>query len=63
MIELQNSQKLHNKVIQKQLQMSVIKKYLKIDMKEKIDLKDLYLQKKKQKIIMIRDKYNNKIME
>ena len=54
MIELQNSQKLHNKVIQKQLQMSVIKKYLK---------KNLYLQKKKQKIIMIRDKYNNKIME
>ena len=31
MIELQNSQNLHNKIIQKQLQMSLIKKYLKKD--------------------------------
>ena len=35
-MELQKSQKLHNKIIQKQLKMSVIKKYLK---------KDIYLQK------------------
>ena len=30
LIKLQNFQKIHNKIIQKQLQMSMIKKYLKI---------------------------------
>ena len=32
LIKLQNFQKIHNKIIQKQLQMSMIKKYLKKDM-------------------------------
>ena len=39
---------------QKQLQMNIIKKYLK---------KDIYLQKKDRKLLMIWDKYNNTIME
>ena len=36
--------KIHNKIIQRQLQMSMIKKYLK---------KDIYLQKKDKKLLMI----------
>ena len=37
LIELQGLQNIHNKIIQKHLQMSMIKKYIK---------KDIYLQKK-----------------
>ena len=44
--KLQKSQKRHNRIIQKQLQMSMIKKYLK---------KDIYLQKKDRKLLMIWD--------
>ena len=41
--ELQNFQKIHNKMIQKQLQMRIIKKYLK---------KDIYISlEERQKII------------
>ena len=35
LIKLQESEKLHNRVIQKQLQMSMIKKYLKKDISPK----------------------------
>ena len=44
LIKLQESEKLHNRVIQKQLQMSMIKKYLK---------KGIYLQKKDRKLLII----------
>ena len=44
LIKLQESEKLHNRVIQKQLQTSMIKKHLK---------KDLYLQKKDRKLLII----------
>ena len=44
LIELQKSQKHHNGLIQKQLQMSMIKKYLK---------KDVSLQKKDGKLLMV----------
>ena len=47
-------QKTHNNIIQRKLQMSIVKKYLK---------KDLYLQRKDRKLLMIRDYYDNKIME
>ena len=40
-LELQTFQKIHNKIIQRMLQMKVIKKCLK---------KDIYFQKKRQKI-------------
>ena len=43
LIELQKSQKIYHKIIQKQLQMNMIKKYLK---------RDLYLQKKDKKLQM-----------
>ena len=43
LIELQKFQKIHNKIILKQLQMNTIKKYLK---------KDIYRQKKDQKLLM-----------
>ena len=39
----EGSKKIHNKIIQKQLQISMIKKYLK---------KDTYLQKKDKKLLM-----------
>ena len=42
------------KLIQKELQMNIIKKYLK---------KDIYLQKKDRTLLMIWDIYNNAIME
>ena len=41
--KLQTFQKIHNKIFLKQLQMSMIKKYLK---------KDTYLQKKEKKLLM-----------
>ena len=44
LIEFQMSQKLQNRIIQKQLQMNMIKKYLK---------KDIYLQKRNRKQPMI----------
>ena len=44
LIKLQESEKLHNRVIQKQLQTSMIKKHLE---------KDLYLQKKDRKLLII----------
>ena len=44
LIKLQESEKLHNRVIQKQLQTSMIKKHLK---------KDIYLQKKDRKLLII----------
>ena len=44
LIKLQKSQKIHNNIIQKELQMSMIKKYQK---------KDIYLQKKGRKLLMI----------
>ena len=44
LIELQKSQKVHSRIIQKQLQMNMIKKYLK---------KDIYVQKKDIKLLMI----------
>ena len=43
-IKLQKSQKLHDSIIQKQLQASTIKKHLK---------EDIYLQKKGRKLLMI----------
>ena len=46
LILLQTSQKLHNRIIQKQLQMNMTKKCQK---------KDLYLQKKDRKLLMIWD--------
>ena len=53
-MKLRKLQKTHNNIIQRKLQMSIVKKYLK---------KDLYLQKKDRKLLMIRDYYDNKIME
>ena len=44
LIELRKSQKRYDKIIQKQLQMSMIKNYLN---------KDTYLQKKDRKLLMI----------
>ena len=44
LIRLQKSQNLHNRLIQKELEMSIIKKYLK---------KNTYLQKKDRKLLMI----------
>ena len=44
LIELQGLQNTHNKIIQKHLQMSMIKKYIK---------KDIYLQKKERKFLII----------
>ena len=44
LIELQGLQNTHNKIIQKHLQMSMIKKYIK---------KDIYLQKKERKLLII----------
>ena len=41
--KLQNFWKIHNKILQRQLQMSMIKKYLK---------KVMYLQKKDEKLLM-----------
>ena len=46
LIKLQKSQKLLNRITQKQLQMNMKKKYL---------MTDTYLQKKKIKLLMIRD--------
>ena len=43
-IKLQKSQNLHDRIIQKQLQISMIKKHLK---------EDIYLQKKGRKLLMI----------
>ena len=43
-IELKNSEKFQNRIIQKQLQMSTIKKYLK---------KDTYLHMKDKKLLMV----------
>ena len=43
-IKLQKSQNLHDRIIQKQLQISIIKKHLK---------EDIYLQKKGRKLLMI----------
>ena len=45
---------IHNKMIQRQLQMNMTKKYL---------IKDMYLQKKYRKLLMIWDQYNSIIME
>ena len=42
-LKLQKFQKIHNKIIRKQLQMCMTKKYLK---------KDIYLQKKNKKLLM-----------
>ena len=42
-LKLQKFQKIHNKIIWKQLQMGMTKKYLK---------KDIYLQKKTKKLLM-----------
>ena len=42
-LKLQKFQKIHNKIIRKQLQMGMTKKYLK---------KDIYLQKKNKKLLM-----------
>ena len=42
-LNLQKFQKIHNKIIWKQLQMGMTKKYLK---------KDIYLQKKNKKLLM-----------
>ena len=53
-MKLRKLQKTHNNIIQRKLQMSIVKKYLK---------KDLYLQRKDRKLLMIRDYYDNKIME
>ena len=47
LIELKIFQNIHNKIIQRQLQMSMIKKYLK---------KDIYLQNKSKKLLMIKIK-------
>ena len=54
LMKLRKLQKTHNNIIQRKLQMSIVKKYLK---------KDLYLQRKDRKLLMIRDYYDNKIME
>ena len=53
-MKLRKLQKTHNNIIQRKLQMSIVKKYLK---------KDLHLQRKDRKLLMIRDYYDNKIME
>ena len=53
-MKLRKLQKTHDNIIQRKLQMSIVKKYLK---------KDLYLQRKDRKLLMIRDYYDNKIME
>ena len=53
-MELQKFQKIHNKIIERQLQTSMIKKYLKID---------IHLQNKDRKLFMIWDYYNNIVME
>ena len=53
-MKLRKLQKTHNNIILRKLQMSIVKKYLK---------KDLYLQRKDRKLLMIRDYYDNKIME
>ena len=42
-VELRRFQKIHNKIIQRQLQMRMINKYLR---------KDIYLQKKYRKLLM-----------
>ena len=44
--ELRKFHKIHNKIIQRQLQMKMIKKYLK---------KDIYLQKKDKRLLIILD--------
>ena len=44
LIKLQKPQTLYNRIIRKQLQMKMIKKYLK---------KDIYLQKEGRKLLMI----------
>ena len=49
-IELLWFQKIYKRVIEKQLHMSMIKKYL---------MKDIYLQNKDRKLLMIRDQYNS----
>ena len=54
MTELRKFQKTHSRIIQKQLQISMIKKYLK---------KDIYLQKKDKKLMMIKDENSSIIME
>ena len=54
MTELRKFQKTHIRIIQKQLQISMIKKYLK---------KDIYLQKKDKKLMMIKDENSSIIME
>ena len=54
MTELRKFQKTHSRIIQKQLQISMIKKYLK---------KDIYLQKKDKKLMMIEDENSSIIME
>ena len=46
-------QKIHNEIIQKHLEMSMIKKYLK---------KDVYLQKKDKKLLMSWDKNKIKVL-
>ena len=53
-VELQNFQKIHNKIIQKQLQMRMLKKFLE---------KDTYLQKKDKVVDNLRliSQYNNEI--
>ena len=43
-MKLQKSQEVHHRIIQKQLQMNMIKEYLK---------KDIYLLKKDRKLLMI----------
>ena len=53
-MKLRKLQKTHNNIIQRKLQMSIVKKYLK---------KDLYLQRKGRKLLMIRDYYDNKKLE
>ena len=53
LIKLQQIQEIHNKIIQSQLQMSMIKKYLK---------KDMYLQMKDRKLFIIYESYNGIIM-
>ena len=52
--ELQKSPRVHNKIIHRHLKMSMIKKHIK---------KDVYLQKKDRKLLMISDQYNTIIME
>ena len=54
LIELRKFQKIHSKTIQRQLQISMIKKYLK---------KDIYLQKKDRKLLMIRYEHNGIIIK